>query len=70
MDTALRPVTPANANEPPEPQAAWREHCLQMAYSTEALAHWCDEAEMMNAYLELAAKWKAKADRPQPSLSA
>lgn len=64
MDTALRPAIAANSNAP-EPQDAWREHCLQMAYSTEALAQWCDEAEMMGAYLDLAAKWKAKADGPQ-----
>lgn len=44
--------------EPPDP---WREHCLQMAYSTEALAEWCDDAEMTRAYRDLAAKWKTRA---------
>lgn len=69
MDTALRPAIPANSNAP-EPLDAWRDHCLQMAYSTEALAQWCDDSEMMEVYLDLAARWKAKADRPQPGCSA
>jgi len=67
MDSALRPATPANSNLEPELQDAWRDHCLQMAYSTETLAHWCDDAEMMSAYLDLAALWKMKALGPQTS---
>jgi hypothetical protein len=61
MDTALRPASPANTNVAPEASDPWREHCLQMAYSTEALAEWCDDAEMSRAYRDLAAKWKVRA---------
>lgn len=65
MDTAaLHPAPPANANDTPELQDSWRDHCLRMAHSTEALAKWCDEPEMLDAYLSLAAQWKAKAARP------
>lgn len=63
MDAALRPATPpANSNDAPELPDGWRDHCLQMAHSTEALAQWCEDAEMMHAYLQLAAKWKTKAE--------
>jgi hypothetical protein len=61
MNTALRPTQPANTNVAPEADDPWREHCLQMAYSTEAMADWCDDAEMSSAYLALAAKWKTRA---------
>jgi hypothetical protein len=66
MDPAARAATPpANSNDAPQMQAAWRDHCLQMAHATEALAHWCDEAEMAAAYLRLAATWKARAAEPR-----
>jgi hypothetical protein len=61
MDTALRAATPANSNVESEPLDGWRDHCLQMAASTEALANWCEDAEMMNAYLDLARMWETKA---------
>jgi hypothetical protein len=70
MDSAAPHTAAANSNVEPEADKAWRDHCLQMAPSTEALAHWCDDAGVMNAYLELARKWEAKAASPQTGSAA
>jgi hypothetical protein len=40
-----------------ERQLRWCAHCLRMAEATHALADWCEDLEMMGAYVALAAKW-------------
>ena len=42
----------------------WKQHCHHMAEATHAIADWCDDPEMLGAYLSLAAKWLEAADKP------
>lgn len=44
--------------KPSDPAA----HYLAMAHATYDLAEKCDDAEMLEAYLDLAAKWLRKAE--------
>lgn len=44
----------------------WEAHCLRMAEATHAIADWCEDPEMMGAYLELAARWLRMAEQPPP----
>jgi hypothetical protein len=46
----------------------WEAHCHRMAEATHAIADWCEDLDMMGAYLELAARWLRMADSP-PSYS-
>ena len=41
----------------------WVAHCQRMAEATYAIADWCEDLEMMRAYLDLAAKWTRLAGR-------
>jgi hypothetical protein len=67
MQTAIRPeALCANNDDESELQLAWRDHCLRMAHATEALARWCADLAMTNAYLDLAAEWIRRADGVQP----
>jgi hypothetical protein len=45
----------------------WKTHCRHMAEATHALADWCDDVEMLRAYLELAAAWIRMGDGPPPA---
>ena len=47
-------------------KARWTAHCHRMAEATYAIADWCEDAEMMAAYLELAAEWIRLAERTPP----
>lgn len=49
-----------------ERRLRWRAHCHRMAEATHALADWCESAEMMRAYLDLAARWLALAEEDPP----
>jgi hypothetical protein len=49
-----------------ERQRRWTAHCLRMAEATHTLADWCEDPEMMGAYLDLAARWLRMADQPPP----
>jgi hypothetical protein len=40
----------------------WRADCLQRAHATYALAEACTDVEMIEGYLELAARWLALAE--------
>lgn len=42
----------------------WSAHCHRMAEATRAIADWCDDPEMMNAYEALAARWTERAQTP------
>lgn len=44
----------------------WRAHCHRMAEATYAIADWCEDREMMDAYVKLAAKWVRMANEPPP----
>jgi hypothetical protein len=35
----------------------WAAYCRQMAEMTYKLADWCDDAELMQAYIALGARW-------------
>lgn len=45
----------------------WTAHCRRMAEATYALADWCDEPEMMNAYAGLAARWLEMGEAEPPA---
>ncbi|MDB5448728.1 MAG: hypothetical protein JWQ97_4045 [Phenylobacterium sp.] len=45
-------------------QRRWSAHCHRMAEDTYALADWCEDLDMMEAYVELAAKWVIMAEGP------
>ena len=47
----------------------WVAHCHRMAEATYAIADWCEDAEMMGAYLALAAKWVKIASAGPPARS-
>ena len=47
-------------------QLRWCAHCLRMAEATHALADWCEDVEMMGAYVALAAKWINMSSGPAP----
>lgn len=44
----------------------WEAHCYRMAEATHAIADWCEDPDMMGAYLELAAKWIRLAEEGPP----
>jgi hypothetical protein len=44
----------------------WHAHCHRMAEATYAIADWCEDPDMMRAYLDLAAKWTRMAGRGAP----
>jgi hypothetical protein len=50
-------------------QLRWCAHCLRMAEATHALADWCEDVEMMGAYVALAAKWINLSSAPPPRSS-
>jgi len=50
-----------------ERQRRWVLHCERMAEATHALADWCEDADMLATYLELAAKWMRMAAEGSPS---
>jgi hypothetical protein len=41
-----------------------------MAEATYALADWCEDTEMLAAYLDLAARWVRMAEEPPPRAGA
>ena len=45
----------------------WVAHCHRMAEATYAIADWCEDAEMMGAYISLAAKWMRIAAEGPPA---
>ena len=47
-----------------ERRRRWSAHCHRMAEATYALADWCEDLDMMEAYVQLAAKWVVMADGP------
>jgi hypothetical protein len=47
-----------------ERRRRWSAHCHRMAEATYALADWCEDAEMLAAYLDLAARWIRMAEEP------
>ena len=47
----------------------WEAHCHRMAETTYAIAHWCEDQEMMEAYIKLAAQWVRMADQDTPAPS-
>jgi hypothetical protein len=49
-----------------ERQRRWVAHCRRMAEATYALADWCEDAAMLAAYLDLAARWIRMAEEPPP----
>lgn len=49
-----------------EQQRRWTAHCHRMAEATQAVADWCEDREMMGAYLDLAARWINMASQPPP----
>lgn len=44
----------------------WAAHCHRMAEATYAIADWCEDTEMMAAYLALAAQWVQIAAKGPP----
>ncbi|CAN7584711.1 hypothetical protein LJR219_004330 [Phenylobacterium sp. LjRoot219] len=46
-----------------ERRRRWKAHCERMAEATYTIADWCEDPEMIGAYLELAAKWFQLAER-------
>lgn len=47
----------------------WTAHCHRMAEATYAIADWCEDTEMMGAYLALAARWLQIAAEGPPAAS-
>ena len=47
-------------------KSRWVAHCHRMAEATYAIADWCEDAQMMGAYLALAAKWVQMAAEGPP----
>jgi hypothetical protein len=48
-----------------ERRRLWRAHCLRMAEATHTLADWCDDLDMMESYVGLAARWLNMMEAPQ-----
>lgn len=46
----------------------WAAHCHRMAEATHAIADWCEDRQMMAAYLELAARWIRLAEHAPPDV--
>lgn len=65
---ASRPETIHVTDEEEARRYRWREHCLRMAEATHAIADWCEEPEMMGAYLALGARWIRMADEDPPPM--
>lgn len=51
-----------------EVRRRWRSRCYGMAQATYALADLCEDPEMMQGYMDLAARWVLMADDPPASL--
>jgi len=47
-----------------ERERLWRAHCFRMAEATQAVADWCEDLDMLRAYIELAARWVKMANEP------
>ena len=43
-------------------QLSWVAHCNDMARATQAIADWCEDRDMLEAYVELAARWLRMAE--------
>lgn len=55
-------MSPVSGDE--ERRRRWRAHCERMAEATYAIADWCEDPEMMQAYIGLGARWLRMADEP------
>ena len=49
-----------------EQKRRWIAHCERMAEATYALADWCEEPDMLAAYVALGARWVRMAELGPP----
>jgi hypothetical protein len=50
-----------------EQQRRWQAHCARMAEATYAIADWCEDPDMMDAYVALGAQWLQLATKGPPA---